>query len=70
TLPKAVLFLVQMDFEDLPQIVEEEAKTVRRIYALFIGGMTAHGIAKQLTEEEIPTPDGKKMRLQTRWKAF
>ncbi|MEF9970653.1 MAG: recombinase family protein, partial [Ruthenibacterium sp.] len=46
--------------DGLPQIVEEEAKTVRHIYALFIGGMTAHGIAKQLTKEEIPTPGGKK----------
>ena len=43
-------------------INEEEAKVIRRIYALFIKGMSPYGIAKVLTEEGIKTPGGK-----TRW---
>lgn len=42
--------------DDLPEIVPEEAEIVRKIYGLFIQGKTTHGIAKQLTEENIPTP--------------
>ena len=38
---------------------ETEAATVRRIYSLFMEGMTACGIAALLTEEGIPTPMGK-----------
>lgn len=45
--------------DDLPEIVPEEAEIVRKIYSLFIQGKTTHGIAKQLTEENIPTPAGK-----------
>jgi len=43
----------------LPEIVPEEAEIVRRIYSLFIIGGTACSIAKQLTDEGIPTPSGK-----------
>ena len=43
-------------------INEEEAKVIRRIYALYIKGMSPYGIAKVLTEEGIKTPGGK-----TRW---
>ena len=42
------------------EIVEEEAKIVRKIYELFLNGMTINHIAKYLTEHEIPTPAGKK----------
>lgn len=38
---------------------EEEAKTVRRIYSLFLQGMTPYGIAKKLTGEGVKTPGGK-----------
>lgn len=38
---------------------ETEAAIVRRIYSLFMEGMTACGIATLLTEEGIPTPMGK-----------
>jgi len=43
----------------IPQIVETEAELVRRIYSLFMDGKTSCRIAKQLTEEGIPTPAGK-----------
>ncbi len=43
-------------------INEEQAVTVRRIYALFLQGKTPYTIAKQLTAEGIPTPGGK-----TKW---
>ena len=37
----------------------EEAETVRRIYRLFLQGMTYNGIASQLTSYGIKTPGGK-----------
>ena len=43
---------------------EEQAKIVRRIYAMFLEGTTPYGIAKALTADGIPTP-GKK----TKWNA-
>ncbi len=40
---------------------EKEAVTVRRIYSMFLRGMTPYGIAAALTEEGIPSPGhGKK----------
>lgn len=39
-------------------INKEQAKTVKRIFGMFLKGMTPHGIAKQLTSENIPTPGG------------
>lgn len=42
-----------------PQIVESEAKIVRRIYRLFLDGLTPTHIARTLTEDGIPTPGGK-----------
>ena len=50
--------------DGLPEIVTEEAVTVRRIYSMFMDGKTPGGIARQLTAEEIPTPSGK-----TKWSA-
>ena len=44
---------------DPPVVNEEQAKLVRRIYNLFMSGKTTGGIAKILTEENIPTPSGK-----------
>ena len=41
-------------------INEEQAVTVRKIYKLFLDGITPHTIAKKLTEEGILTPGGKK----------
>lgn len=44
--------------DGLPEIVPEEAEIIRRIYSKFILGSTPGSIAKQLTEEGIPTPSG------------
>ncbi len=38
---------------------EAEAVIVRRIYSLFLEGLTPYAIAKKLTAEHIPTPGGK-----------
>ncbi len=38
---------------------EEQAKIVRRIYGLFLKGRSTSSIARQLTEEGVPTPGGK-----------
>jgi len=46
--------------DDLPKIVEEEAKIVRKIYSLFLEGKTIRNIAHYLTDQGIPTPSGKK----------
>ncbi len=48
--------------DGFPQIVEEEAEVVREIYRQFLEGFTPTTIAKNLTEEGIPTPGGK-----TKW---
>ena len=42
-------------------INEEQAKTVREIYGLFLQGRSPYQIAKMLTEKGIPTPGGKKV---------
>ena len=47
-----------------PEIVPEEAATVRKIYSLYMEGKTTRGIAAFLTKEGIPTPGGK-----TNWQA-
>ena len=39
---------------------EEQAKVVRRIYALFLEGNTPYAISKILTADGVPTPGGKK----------
>ncbi|MBR1535161.1 MAG: recombinase family protein [Ruminococcus sp.] len=44
-----------------PEIVEEEAIIVRKIYELFLDGLTPKHIAAYLTEHSIPTPSGKKV---------
>ena len=45
-----------------PEIVEEEAEVVRRIYRMFLDGKTPFGIAQVLMGDGIPTPAGK-----TKW---
>ncbi len=44
---------------------EEQAAIVRRIYKMFLEGATPYGIAKTLTEENIPTPGGKQIWSRT-----
>ena len=43
-----------------PEIIESEAKVVRKIYDMYIGGQTIQKIANTLTAQGIPTPGGKK----------
>lgn len=45
--------------DGLPEIEPEQAKTVRYIYDLFMCGKTPQAIARQLTDEGVPTPGGK-----------
>jgi DNA invertase Pin-like site-specific DNA recombinase len=44
-----------------PQVVEEQAKVVRRIFTLFLEGRTIRQICATLTGEGIPTPAGKEV---------
>lgn len=44
--------------DGIPEIVESEAVIVRRIYALFMDGLTPYAIARQLTAEAVLTPAG------------
>lgn len=46
--------------DGLPEIVPEEAETVRFIYRSFLEGMTPYNISKALMEREILSPGGKK----------
>ena len=43
-----------------PVINPEQSELVRRIYMMYINGMTPSGIAKQLTADGIPTPGGRR----------
>ena len=44
--------------DDKPKIVEAEAKVVRDIYQMYLGGMTIRQICAALMERGIPTPGG------------
>ncbi len=45
--------------DGIPKIVDSEAKSVRLIYRLFMEGMTASAIAKQLAKLNILSPGGR-----------
>ena len=47
--------------DGLPEIVPKEAEIVRRIYRLFLEGATYGDIARQLMDDNIPTPRNKKV---------
>ena len=47
--------------DGLPEIVPEEAETVRLIYRMFRDGKSPSYIARHLTSQSIPTPGGKKV---------
>lgn len=49
--------------DNLPQVVEDEAKIVREIFRLFLDGHTVNGIARILMNRNIPSPGGK-----TQWR--
>ena len=50
--------------DGFPEVVQEEAVIVRRIYTRFMEGLTPGAIAKELTADGIPTPS-RKQRWQT-----
>lgn len=45
--------------DGLPEIVEEEAETIRRIYNMYLDGQSFLSIADSLTKDGIKTPSGK-----------
>ena len=47
--------------DGLPEIVPEQAEIVRSIYRMCIEGKSTNAIAKYLTQQDIPTPAGKKV---------
>ena len=53
-----------------PQIVESEAKIIRKIYSLYLSGLTFREIAAHLTNEKIPTPAGKAIWQSTTVKSI
>ena len=59
TLPYSSFLGYRKGPDGLPEIVPEEAETVREIYRLFIQGKTVNWIANHLTGKRIPTPRGK-----------
>lgn len=59
SLPWSVFLGYEKGEDGLPKIVPEQAEIVRRIYSLFMQGKSYAAIAKQLTEDGIPSPAGK-----------
>ncbi len=59
TIPYASFLGYRKGADGLPEIVPEEAETVREIYSLFIQGKTVNWIANRLTAKGVPTPRGK-----------
>ena len=59
TLPYSSFLGYRKGPDGLPEIVPEEAETVREIYRLFIQGKTVNWIANHLTAKGFPTPRGK-----------
>lgn len=47
--------------DGFPKVVPEQAAIVKKIYKLFMDGKTPSHIAKQLTSERVPTPQGKEI---------
>lgn len=47
--------------DGLPQVVESEARIVRKIYSLYLNGTTVRDICRTLTASKVPTPAGKEV---------
>jgi len=56
--------------DGLPQIVEEQAKTVRLIYSLFLEGLMPSGIARRVEAMGFFHRRGNSTGRPARWKAF
>ncbi|WP_099204545.1 recombinase family protein [Scatolibacter rhodanostii] len=59
TIPYKQFLGYQKGGDGRPEIVESEAKIVRRIYQEYLSGITVREIARNLTSDRIPTPAGK-----------
>ena len=59
-LPYAHFLGYEKGEDDIPRIIESEAKIVRVIYRRFMEGQTPSSIAKHLGDQGIPSPAGKK----------
>lgn len=60
SLPYAQFLGYRRGKDGKPEIDEEQARTIRLIYRLYLEGDSFSGIAKYLTEQDVPTPAGKK----------
>jgi DNA invertase Pin-like site-specific DNA recombinase len=58
SLPWSIFLGYRKGSDGLPEIVPEEAETVRTIYRLYMEGKSYAAIAKYLTAEGIPSPKG------------
>ena len=56
TLPYKIFLGYKKGSDGQPEIVEEEAEIVRKIYKYFLRGLSINGIADILTKAEIPSP--------------
>lgn len=59
TLPYSSFLGYRKGKDGRPEIVEEEASVIRKIYSMFLDGYTINDIARYLTGQSIPTPRGK-----------
>ena len=59
SLPYSIFLGYEKGEDGLPKIVPQEAEIVRRIYREFMEGKTYSAIAKALTTDGLPTPQGK-----------
>ena len=59
TLPYKRFLGYEKGADGRPKIVESEAKIVRQIYTMYLGGSTIRQIAAALTAQGTPTPGGK-----------
>lgn len=60
SMPYKVFLGYRKGADGVPEIDEEQAKIVRRIYRMFLEGKTYTSIAKTLTDESVPTPAGRR----------
>ena len=56
--------------DDQPVVNQEQAAIVRRIYRDFMSGSTTSAIAKELTDDGIPTPAERRCGMRRRSGAF
>lgn len=65
SMPYKVFLGYRKGADGVPEIDEEQAEIVRKIYRMFLEGKTYTTIAKILTEEGVPTPAGQRKWYST-----